>query len=110
MSRLALNFVGEKAVKVAGVASDGELWMSKVLKTIDKLEADTKHVTLRVQPSPEARELQVKAREILLRLREVGFDVLRNAIFLLPISLGQDRRYCPGCRAASSRDLTSRLL
>ncbi|KAG6845192.1 hypothetical protein H0H87_012749 [Tephrocybe sp. NHM501043] len=37
---------GEKSSKASAVASDGEFWVSKVLKTIHTLEGDSKHVSL----------------------------------------------------------------
>ena len=34
----------KETVKLPGVASDGEFWISKVLRTIIGLEGDSKHV------------------------------------------------------------------
>ena len=65
------NFLDEKSTRSIGVATDGKFWISKVLKTIDQLEANTKHVTLHTKPSSGARELYAKARETLTRLLEV---------------------------------------
>lgn len=64
----------EKSTRATGVATDGESWISKILKTIDQLEGDTKHVALHKKPSLEARELRMRARETLSRLREVRIE------------------------------------
>lgn len=50
---------GKKRARAAGVASDGELWISKLLKLIAELEKDTKHVRplsdLRLQSTPSLK-------------------------------------------------------
>ncbi|KIL68594.1 hypothetical protein M378DRAFT_190984 [Amanita muscaria Koide BX008] len=95
----AITKTGEKSSKMTGAASDGELWISKVFKTIDKLEADVKHVELRVQVPSEVRELQIKARKALSRLQKnESTDARKGAEWLLLLTLFQS--YCGARKAA----------
>ncbi|KAK2460593.1 hypothetical protein APHAL10511_007063 [Amanita phalloides] len=80
----------DKSARATGVTTDGEFWISKVLKTIDLLQADTKHATLRAMPSSEARGLHSKARETLSHLREVKLrETAQGAELLLSAALLQ---------------------
>ncbi|KAF8626266.1 hypothetical protein AX15_004941 [Amanita polypyramis BW_CC] len=84
---------GERSARATGVASDGQFWISKVLKTIGQLEADAKHVTLRAKPSSVARGLHAKAGEALSRLGEAEWrDTAQGAELLLSATLLQS--YC----------------
>ena len=61
----------DKSQRLAGVSFDGELWISKVLQTIDQLEKDTGHVELLVEFDEEERALHNKAQDITASLRKV---------------------------------------
>jgi DNA polymerase phi len=61
-----------QTTKEAAVASDGELWVSRALKTITKLEKDTKHVTSHLSMSENYQKVHFKAREVLSELHKVG--------------------------------------
>jgi hypothetical protein len=63
---------GEKSIKVPAVASDGELWVSKVLATIQALEHDTKHVSLMNDPDKTKVALRTKALYMAARLKTVS--------------------------------------
>ncbi|KAF8580676.1 hypothetical protein K439DRAFT_1393490 [Ramaria rubella] len=72
----------EKTVRNTGVASDGELWVSKVLLDIVALEKDTKHV-LRLGPDEQEVEedgaLRDRTLRLLGRLKTVKLD-LKEAV------------------------------
>ena len=57
--------------KITGVTSDGELWISRVLQTIWKLEQDSKHVALLTELDQEDREKLERARKVVAWLKEV---------------------------------------
>ncbi|EIW60756.1 DNA-directed DNA polymerase [Trametes versicolor FP-101664 SS1] len=63
-----------KTAKVAGVASDGRLWVSRLLSTIQQLEKDTKHVRPLSEVDEEETELRQKAHQILARLKDAPED------------------------------------
>lgn len=60
-----------KMVKSSGVALDGEFWVSKVLKTIEQLEGDAKHLSLLVDVDEHLQELYMKAKSITKKLHKV---------------------------------------
>ncbi|KAI9056874.1 hypothetical protein FKP32DRAFT_1598752 [Trametes sanguinea] len=62
---------GDKAAKVAAVASDGRFWVSRVLSTIEQLQKDTKHVRPLSEADEEEAELLQKAHQLLARLKDV---------------------------------------
>lgn len=66
--RLATLFSGDKSTKVHAVASDGEFWTQKTLKAIDRLEKDSKHVSLLEE---NTQEDAAAARGICSQLHEV---------------------------------------
>ncbi|KAJ3923602.1 DNA polymerase phi-domain-containing protein [Lentinula edodes] len=59
-------------VKIAGVATDGELWVTKVLSTIEELKQDTKHVSSIAQIDEEEEVLRAKVREVVVKLKKVS--------------------------------------
>ncbi|EJD05959.1 uncharacterized protein FOMMEDRAFT_104342 [Fomitiporia mediterranea MF3/22] len=81
---------GRKAAKTSGVASDGEFWIAKVLKTILELEKDMKHA----EPLHELGEDELKIRKQALSAIETlkttakdqeparGAELLLNALVL----------------------------
>ncbi|GLB35405.1 putative DNA polymerase phi [Lyophyllum shimeji] len=62
---------GDKSSKVSAVASDGEFWVSKVLRTILVLEQDSEHVALQNPLDDDVLALRNKAQEIAAHLRTV---------------------------------------
>jgi DNA polymerase phi len=62
--------VGDKTSKLSAVASDGDFWMSKVLKTIETLEKDTKHLVPLVEVD-EDQVLYQKAQDVVAKLGRV---------------------------------------
>ncbi|KAF8061577.1 DNA polymerase phi-domain-containing protein [Lyophyllum atratum] len=70
-TRLLSCVVRRKIIESPSVASDGEIWVSKVLRTIQALEEDTKHVSLQNPLEGEDLTLRTKAQEIATRLRTV---------------------------------------
>jgi hypothetical protein len=69
---------GEKAIKVPAVATDGELWVSKVLATIQALERDRKHVSLLSNPDENDVALRTQALDIATRLKLVSELCMRG--------------------------------
>ncbi|KAJ3845276.1 DNA polymerase phi-domain-containing protein [Lentinula raphanica] len=61
-----------KKNKVAGTAADGELWVDKVLCTIEELKQDTKHVELIAEVDEEDEALRLKAKDVAARLKKVS--------------------------------------
>ncbi|KAJ4495629.1 DNA polymerase phi-domain-containing protein [Lentinula lateritia] len=59
-------------VKIAGVAADGELWVTKVLSTIEELKQDTKHVSSIAEIDEEEEVLRAKVREVVAKLKKVS--------------------------------------
>ncbi|KAI0340127.1 hypothetical protein BDW22DRAFT_1486396 [Trametopsis cervina] len=80
-----------KIAKTTVVASDGEFWVTKVLATIEKLEGDTKHVTLLSATDDEDEiALRSRARELIKRLKDVTSErreAARGAQLLLSATL-----------------------
>jgi DNA polymerase phi len=68
---------GEKSIKIPAVASNGELWVSRVLTTIQALERDTKHVSLINNSNETEKALRTKALDVVARLKTVGGFHLR---------------------------------
>ncbi|TFY61434.1 hypothetical protein EVG20_g7059 [Dentipellis fragilis] len=64
----------DKSEKLAGVASDGEFWIAKVLDTIDQLNKDAKHVEPLAEFDEDEKALHEKARELVSRLKKVTGD------------------------------------
>ncbi|KAJ4488037.1 DNA polymerase phi-domain-containing protein [Lentinula aciculospora] len=74
------TIAGDNAkVKVAGAAADGELWVGKVLSTIEELKQDTKHVSSVVEADNEEEALRSKARELVDKLQKVSDDQQETA-------------------------------
>lgn len=63
-----------KAQKLAGVAADGEFWISKALATIALLEKDTKHLTLLEEADEEDLAIRLKAQQLVQTLKDVPAD------------------------------------
>ncbi|KAJ3791837.1 DNA polymerase phi-domain-containing protein [Lentinula aff. detonsa] len=59
-------------VKVAGAAADGELWVDKVLSSIEELKQDTKHLTSVMEVDEEEEALRLKVREVVAQLKKVS--------------------------------------
>ncbi|KZT11636.1 uncharacterized protein LAESUDRAFT_720895 [Laetiporus sulphureus 93-53] len=81
---------GEKVSKLPAVASDGEFWVSKVLSTIEKLEKDSKHVTILTAVDEDEQEMRVKARQVAEHLKTIQDDrqeAARGAELLLMATL-----------------------
>lgn len=82
-----MPLVGDsKTMKVSAVASDGEFWVSKVLKTIEELEKDTKHVALFTEIDEDDKELCNKARQVLVKVQKVG-DLLYLSVHAIHLNL-----------------------
>lgn len=64
---------GDKTVKVTGVASDGQLWISKCLSTIEQLLNDTKHLKWLAEIDEEERVLRQSALQLVRRLSKVRY-------------------------------------
>jgi hypothetical protein len=72
---LIRTLVDDKTHRSTGVASDDELWVSKVLHGIVTLEKDTKHVVRLGLGDEEAQEeavLRDRTLEVVARLKEVS--------------------------------------
>lgn len=69
---------GENSMKVPAVTSNGELWLSKVLTTVQALEHDTKHVSSINNSDETEVALRTKALDMVARLKTVGEFYLRE--------------------------------
>lgn len=69
--QLICSRIDVKSTKIPAVASDGEFWISKVLSTIDLLEADKKHFSLFTEVDEEDAAIYTKARDTITKLRKV---------------------------------------
>lgn len=67
---------GDRSMKIPAVASNGELWISKVLATIRALEHDTKHVSLINEVDENDLALRAKALGIAVQLKSVSEQYL----------------------------------
>lgn len=83
---------GEKSMKLPAAASDGELWVSKVLATIQALERDTKHVLSMNDPDEDALALRIKALVIVAQLKTASEESAKGAQLLLLGTIIQ--QYC----------------
>ncbi|KAI0691182.1 DNA polymerase phi-domain-containing protein [Cytidiella melzeri] len=87
--------IDDKTSKVVGVASDGEFWVSKVLTSIERLEKDTKHVSLLAEVDGDEHALFSQARELIGRLQHITDErreAAKGAELLLSATLVH--RYC----------------
>jgi len=66
---------GDKTARTCAVASDGEFWVSKVLKTITALEADSKHTSILVEVNKEDQRLRQKTCLLISKLKNVSLSV-----------------------------------
>jgi len=83
---------GEKSIKVPATASNGELWVSKVLTTIRALEHDTKHVSTINNSNETEIALRIKALDIVAQLKTVSQESAKGIELLLLGTVLQ--RYC----------------
>lgn len=67
-----------KTLKVSGVASDGEFWISKALTTVEMLKNDTKHVALLEDVDEDVERIRTLARHTADTLKQVP-DTLQEA-------------------------------
>lgn len=76
---------------MTGVASNGEFWISRALRTIETLEKDTKHVSLLVGADEDDVAVRDEARQMIKTLKEMpadrqdaakGSELLLSAIML----------------------------
>jgi DNA polymerase phi len=61
----------EKAQRFTGMTSDGQLWLSRVVQIIQKLEQDSKHVALLSELDQDDREKLEHAHRTVTWLRKV---------------------------------------
>ncbi len=113
----------DKSEKLAGVASDGEFWIAKVLDTIDQLNKDAKHVEPLAEFDEDEKALHEKARELVSRLKKVychvcvGYQWLIAMIRSLETSMRRrevpsfccSRPCCSNTRRTNQRALTPSL-
>jgi DNA polymerase phi len=52
------------------VASDGQLWVSRALATIEALKEDTRHATLLERVDEDVQNVRTKARQVADTLRQ----------------------------------------
>ncbi|KAH6918992.1 DNA-directed DNA polymerase [Coprinopsis sp. MPI-PUGE-AT-0042] len=85
----------DKTTKSSASASDGELWLTKVLSTIQDLESDSKHVLLLNEVEEEDVALFSKVNELLAQLRAVTGEHQESAkgaeLLILALTVQQ---YC----------------
>jgi DNA polymerase phi len=60
-----------RTLKVSGVASDGEFWISKALTIVEMLKNDTKYVTLLEDVDEEVERIRALARHTVDNLKQV---------------------------------------
>jgi len=65
-------------MKIVAVASDGELWVSKALSTIQTLESDSKHVSLLSDADGNELALRAQALDMAAQLKTVSEVYLRG--------------------------------
>lgn len=88
---------------MAGVASDGEFWVAKVLRTVEQLRKDVKHVEFIQELDESEQELTDKAGAVAEKLHKASLHIdstcsLNFAHFPM-IGYGGEARSCEGCRA-----------
>lgn len=64
----------DKTQKVSGVASNGDFWVSRALRTIEILEKDTKHVSLLEEADEDDEVVHVKAQRLVETLKKMPAD------------------------------------
>ncbi|KAI0031491.1 DNA polymerase phi-domain-containing protein [Vararia minispora EC-137] len=80
----AIRLDDGKTYKIPGIATDGQLWISRVTRTIEQLEKDSKHVKLVLELGKDNVSLLQKARNTLSGLRQMaGEDEARRGAELL---------------------------
>ncbi|KAH8108174.1 DNA polymerase phi-domain-containing protein [Cristinia sonorae] len=82
--------VGDKPAKVTAVATDGQLWVSKCLLTVDQLLEDTKHLKWLVEIDEDQSALRQSAVQLSRRLSKITGDqedLARGTELLLSASL-----------------------
>ena len=62
----------DRATKLQGCDTQGRLWLSRALETLQYLEKDNKHVSLAVDVDEEIVADRAKASKALKAVREVG--------------------------------------
>lgn len=101
----------EKAVKSSASASDGELWLSKVLSMIQDLKSDRKHVLLLNELEEEDIALFGKVDELLTQLRAVTGEHQESAkgaeLLVLALTVQQ---YCEEEQDSSSLEVRDQSL
>jgi DNA polymerase phi len=70
-NNLCVDEAGQTA-RMTSSATDGELWITKAIKTIERLEQDTTHVSPLVETEDDVTSLRVRARKVLKILHKVG--------------------------------------
>ncbi|KAH0584348.1 hypothetical protein H2248_009888 [Termitomyces sp. 'cryptogamus'] len=86
---------GDKTSKMSAAASDGEFWVSKVLKTIQTLMADSKHVSLQNNLEDDVLVHCTKAQELTAHLKTVTDErqeAAKGVILLLSATVLE--QYC----------------
>ncbi|KAJ7083833.1 DNA polymerase phi-domain-containing protein [Mycena crocata] len=67
-----LKLAQDQTIKCPAIASDGEFWVSKVITTVEQLNADTKRVALLVDSDENEIILRTKVRDTVQKLRGVS--------------------------------------
>ncbi|KAJ2925203.1 hypothetical protein H1R20_g11861, partial [Candolleomyces eurysporus] len=103
----------DKTTKASAIASDGKLWVAKVVVTVKALEEDPKHVAPANELEEEEKELLTKAHEQAAKLKDVleeqreparGAELLLLSLILLQYcGEGQDSDAVESCIEAISR-------
>jgi DNA polymerase phi len=65
----------EKVQRFTGITSDGQLWLSRVVQIIRKLEQDSKHVALLSELDQDDREILEHAHRAVAWLRKVRSEI-----------------------------------
>jgi len=89
----------EKAQRFTGITLDGQLWLSRVVEIIWKLEQDSKHVALLSELDEDDRQKLEHGRRTVAWLRKVRlrfvFVVFSSEIFECQVS-GDQREHAEG--------------
>jgi hypothetical protein len=75
----------EKVQRFTGITSDGQLWLSRVVQIIRKLEQDSKHVVLLSEFDQDDRGKLEHAHETVAWLRKVRLRFLFVFVFVFLI-------------------------
>ncbi|KIM59218.1 hypothetical protein SCLCIDRAFT_10017 [Scleroderma citrinum Foug A] len=108
---------GDQTHKEAGVASDGQFWISKTLATLARLDKDSKHVSPPVSLDEETQTSLGKAQKQLENLASVsterketarGFELVLSSL-VLQCRCGEEGSVenLEACLAATSRMFTN---